>query len=988
MEFHKAAALGDIKRVTALVNSNYFGNEVDQYGNTALHLAKDPDIVSCLLNASVDINAKNVDGDTALNSWYKLNLQSPSPSFNFSASRDIMVALIDAGADCNVQNKLKQTVLHTLMVYGGKQGLSLTEEQLIELLTLVIIMGHADVNIADYEMCIPLHYAISESCPTIIEILLQSGSNANFQNIWGGTVLHLLGCIEDFELITTLLHNGADPCIQDHEGKTCLHSAASMGNYSAISIIMDFYLQQRASGDVKTASDSARLTDVKDVNGQTAIHLSAINKHIEATALLIAYNADVNATDNYGATCLHYGAIGGTIEIVEMLVNACADVSKCDCNGTTAIELAYERHYYETASAIERARALQFGICVASAEGTDKINANHKLCPADNIFTTYIHEASLYTDPFDLGHIDRALIEEMSIEFQGDFEKYLCEMVHVLGVGVIPQNEEVHEIQVAIENFIQRLVLTMSEIDDRFQGTLLKSGSWYEGTKVGDPNEFDFMLCLKEFEKFCSVEIKQDQVDGIIVSRKDQISEKFDAFFRNNELQSTDLMESFVLVAKRALSRLKYESNCRSLQVQGITEHSLIDATWLLPGTATCELKFTWTGATYKQLIITTDLVPAIYAGLLPRSSSLTSVAQELRETGCHVVSKSGNWRLSFSLAEKLIFDRLQSESKEAYIRAKIALHPVVSGRFFLVNPTRDSNCLVHLGESWDMSDKDDSQVDETFDGEGNDKSEMRQNIDVVRGSASAFQQGCHMVENIDNFTSSEVRDTAEESEIKRVNTVDTKFDHCNINHDSLALQKATNLEDGAETPTTGRYDAAPGNYTQGEGLYTKVICNTRLDSNETVAVLSFADALKEDEAKTQKMISDLSESGKVDIAYEIDGEDSNEIDCIDGRSLIPSYLLKLVMLNCIEKCNAKNTMAEQNIDTGHYPEAVVSTKQIFEEIQRCLRKKEPVPYFFCKKRDFLRKVVKSQELFCKISFIVSFICELFHMEKNVIVYE
>ena len=701
-----------------------------------------------------------------------------------------MVELIDAGADCNVQNKLEQTVLHTLMVYGGKEGLSLTEEQLVELLTLVIIKGHADVKIADYEMCIPLHYAISESCPTIIEILLQSGSNVNFQNVWGGTPLHLISCIGNSELIATLLQNGADPCIQDNEGKTCLHSAASMGNYSAIPIIVNSYLEQHTKADVKTNSDSAPLIDVKDVNGQTAIHLSAINKQIEATALLIAYNADVNATDNYGATSLHYGAVGGTIEIVEMLVNACADVSKCDCNGMTAIELACERHYYETASAIQRAKALQLGICDESAERTEKMNANRKLCPADNIFTTYVHESSLYTDPFDLGHIDRALVEEMSVEFQGDFEKYLHEMVHVLGVGVIPQNEEVHEIQVAIENFIQRLALTMAEIDGRFQGTLLKSGSWYEGTKVEDPNEFDFMLCLKEFEKFCSVEIKQDQVDGIIVSRKDKTSENFDAFFRNNELQSTDLMESFVLVAKRALSRLRYESNCRNLQVQGITEHSLIDATWLLPGTATCELKFTWTGPRYKQLIITTDLVPAIYAGLLPRSSSLTSVAQELREIGCHVVSKSGNWRLSFSLAEKLIFDRLQSESKEAYIRAKIALHPAVSGRFFLINPARDSNCLAHLVEDWDVSDTDDSQIDEIMDGEEIEESGVRQHEDVVGVGASAFQKGCDLVENIDSFTFSEVRDTAEESEAKRVDSVDIIFGPCNIDHNSLAPQE------------------------------------------------------------------------------------------------------------------------------------------------------------------------------------------------------
>ena len=49
-------------------------------------------------------------------------------------------------------------------------------------------------------------------------------------------------------------------------------------------------------------------------------------------------------------------------------------------------------------------------------------------------------------------------------------------------------------------------------------------------------------------------------------------------------------------------------------------------------------------------------------------------------------MSKSGSWRISFSLAERSIFQQLSDESKEAYICAKIALHPAFSGRFFIVN--------------------------------------------------------------------------------------------------------------------------------------------------------------------------------------------------------------------------------------------------------------------------------------------------------------
>lgn len=980
MELLSAISIGNKEHVKELISSNRVDvKEVDQYGNTGLHLAKDPEIVSCLLNASCDFNAKNFDGDTALNSWYKLNMNSPSMVFNFNACKDKILALIEAGADCNIPNKLGQTVLHTLLVYGGEGALSLTEEQLNDLLTLVITLGHADVHMADYEKCIPLHYAIAESA-TIIEVLLQSGSDVNFQNIWGGTALHLLSCNGDSESIATLLNYGANPWIQDRDGKTCLHHAASMGNESSISIIIDYYLRQSNRNNVQENSDSLSLIDIKDLNGQTAIHLSSINKKIEATALMIAYNADMNATDNFGATCLHYGAVGGTIEIVEMLVNAGADPAKLDCNGMTAKELAYERHYFETALAIERTS-----------------NYDSKLHPADNIFNTYIHKSRLLMNPFDLQHIDKMLMEEMSKEFQGDFGKYLHEMTYVLGIGRIPCTEEVAQIQVAIENFIEKLALTIAEIDDRFQGNILKCGSWYEGTKVGEPNEFDFMLCLSEIENLCSAKIREDQIDGITVFKKDSSlrSKKFDLFFREDELQSGDLMEHFVLVARRALSRLKYESNCCNLQVQGITEHSLVDATWLLPGTVTCELKFTWTGPRYKQLIITTDLVPAIYIDHLPKSSSFTSIAQELDETGCHIVSKSGSWRLSFSLAEKTIFERLHTKNKEAYIHAKIALHPAVSGRFFLINPDDNPDSPKYWIDDWDLSETEKDHTSDILYDVGNEINRKKENEDVVNIFRGTFKKpggeffnipqamgedSLTLDDDVEVSVLSEVEDAVKEYEekqmVRRI-TLDSGIESCDNIENPVAYKAAAGFETEKDSVAMESLVAASGNTMSRGRLFAKVLCNTRLNSNEAVGVLSFEDCLKENEAEKLRIISSINESREVNVEYKLHGEESDDLECIDGRSLIPSYLLKLVMLNCVEKKGIEQIEKSKTNEINGL-DSIVTTEQIFEELRRCLYKKEPVPYFFCKKQDFLKKVVKNGEIFCKISFIVSFICAQF----------
>ena len=92
----------------------------------------------------------------------------------------------------------------------------------------------------------------------------------------------------------------------------------------------------------------------------------------------------------------------------------------------------------------------------------------------------------------------------------------------------------------------------------------------------------------------CYVDVAENQIDDIEVLRKDlPLSGKVRQILsRRRTLQSDELMESFVLLAKRALSKLKYESSCSNLHVLGITEHSLIDDTWVLTGTVTCELKF------------------------------------------------------------------------------------------------------------------------------------------------------------------------------------------------------------------------------------------------------------------------------------------------------------------------------------------------------------------------------------------------------------
>ena len=54
--------------------------------------------------------------------------------------------------------------------------------------------------------------------------------------------------------------------------------------------------------------------------------------------------------------------------------------------------------------------------------------------------------------------------------------------------------DEAELIQEKLERFVINILTEVEKRDKRFQGTLIKSGSVYEGVKVGRPDEFDYMI--------------------------------------------------------------------------------------------------------------------------------------------------------------------------------------------------------------------------------------------------------------------------------------------------------------------------------------------------------------------------------------------------------------------------------------------------------------------------------------------------------------
>ena len=66
-------------------------------------------------------------------------------------------------------------------------------------------------------------------------------------------------------------------------------------------------------------------------------------------------------------------------------------------------------------------------------------------------------------------------------------------------------NEETVGVQKAIEEAVSALITSVGEQDARFLGKIEPLGSFYEGTKILQPDEFDFVVTLSRLSKFCDI---------------------------------------------------------------------------------------------------------------------------------------------------------------------------------------------------------------------------------------------------------------------------------------------------------------------------------------------------------------------------------------------------------------------------------------------------------------------------------------------------
>ncbi len=285
-EIHQAARRGDLARVKALVETDHGLLEAKTgAGKTPLHFAAE------------------------------------------GGRTEVVLYLLDKGAEINARNAESETPLHYAAGYGH-----------MDVINLLLERG-ADVNARSSQGDTPLHYVRFNGFIPVAQALLDHGADAGARNGQGDTLLVAAFSRGRRDLIDLLLSRGAVVDARGGESLKLLALAVERGQKDLVEMLLSKGVEVKAEGE----------------SGNRLLHAAAAMRNREITALLLDGGADVTGLSPSGGTLLHSAAQGGDIDLARsILAGKKIDLNAVDKLGRTALQIG-EDWGNETFSEVLRA---------------------------------------------------------------------------------------------------------------------------------------------------------------------------------------------------------------------------------------------------------------------------------------------------------------------------------------------------------------------------------------------------------------------------------------------------------------------------------------------------------------------------------------------------------------------------------------------------------------------------------------------------------
>ena len=507
----------------------------DFYGDTPLHSVRErPEFIQLLIEYGADVNAQNDRGQTPLHIAF--------------SEGDVEVArcLIQAGADLNVRDDFYNTPFHCDTSHKCYEFYSEWKRLLPDLPRSVVqsdtrnifgvptvfkfmAMDDSPLRLSEVYRRNFCSFYIAHSNDDTREDLLSSDSSAalNTRNSFGQTLLHLKwledGCrLKDAVLNDSLRH-------RDGRGQTSWHHMFIYNPRVSVSHVYKHYGITEA--DVEKELDVLRM-------------FPKVPDDFESKRSMLNV-AGCNEPDDVGRTPLHYAAMGWGC-CSNCHVDGGSLYCKCcifffgidswfvqDKWGRTPLHYAYFNGF----------ELPQFHMTILPVELTDvnRIQDIDGYTPKQMLDSYQQHEAkdvplwyvaeSCFTDfmkmiPIFL-HCGNMKEFRKCVVCESDVDEHLKRRLRKKDASAVVWNiwtrlqyayrdPDYPAVQFAVLDFMKRLVAAVGEEDHRFEGILHQVGSSFEGTRVGEGNEYDFNIELVNLSSMCDVATSPECPDGFV----------------------------------------------------------------------------------------------------------------------------------------------------------------------------------------------------------------------------------------------------------------------------------------------------------------------------------------------------------------------------------------------------------------------------------------------------------------------------------------
>lgn len=360
-----AVKTGDIRTIQTLLSQNVNPNIKDERGYSLIHIAAENNQTVAInvlknspytdLNILLDNNTKITNNNQYIDGSYYSAMDIATINKNFESVK----LLIDSGANINFQMKEKPRSEFLASEYANPQILELylnkniyllmNSEDVVSLIKSASIGNNVEninylvknlgIDVDTKDTNTMLHYAVGHGSVEAADELIKLGADIDNTNANFKTSLHYI--IENnsdrlIESVNLLLSKKANPNIKDKNGNTALHLA-----------VMNAHKSKKEYIEVINAliKNNANVNILNDKN-QLALNIAVINNDTEISNILINAKSELNNMYN-GSAPIHIAIKNNNIAITDTLLLNGADVDIKDSKRYSPLAIAVENNNLE-----------------------------------------------------------------------------------------------------------------------------------------------------------------------------------------------------------------------------------------------------------------------------------------------------------------------------------------------------------------------------------------------------------------------------------------------------------------------------------------------------------------------------------------------------------------------------------------------------------------------------------------------------------------